>query len=249
MRRKGKNSKIPYRAFQWIGGQLGELVLTQKPEEENWARTEVYGRFPALHFLQYFHYLPFWAKNQRKLWQKTHWKTVESIDSGNREKFSLWADLSKFLRLIISEPLKTHDFPANKTKTLQGKVSRTEQFSRRGNLDRRKMLPLLFGIFFQSSPNDFHSAGRREDGKQEHKDSFKFELKVAIVRSSGLFFWAAETLLRSQRENKIWCSKLSEISWKIQNAAKNYHISSEFQKKKTPWTLLTFVIKFHFFRL
>ncbi len=38
MRRKGKNSKIPYRAFQWIGGQLGELVLTQKPEEENWTR-------------------------------------------------------------------------------------------------------------------------------------------------------------------------------------------------------------------
>jgi hypothetical protein len=50
------------------------------------------------------------------------------------------------------------------------------------------MLPLLFSSFTRARPNEFHSAGRREAGKQEHKYSFKFELKVAIVRSPGLFF-------------------------------------------------------------
>jgi hypothetical protein len=44
--------------------------------------------------------------------------------------------------------------------------------------------------------------GRRENGKQEHKDSFKFELKMAIVRSPGLFL-GLQTLLRSHPENKI----------------------------------------------
>ncbi len=90
--------------------------------------------------------------------------------------------------------------------------------------------------------------GRRENGKQEHKDSFKFELKMAIVRSPGLFL-GLQTLLRSHPENKIWCSKLSEISLKIPNAAKIIEFLPNFKKKKTPWTLLTFVINFHFFSL
>ncbi len=51
------------------------------------------------------------------------------------------------------------------------------------------MLPLLFSGFARARPNEFYSAGRREAGKQEHKDSFKFDLKMAIVRSPGLFFW------------------------------------------------------------
>jgi hypothetical protein len=59
-------------------------------------------------------------------------------------------------------------------------------------------------------------------------------------------FLGLQTLLRSHWKNKIWCSKLSEISWKFQMLKK---LSNFFRilVKKTPWTLPTFVINFHFF--
>ncbi len=44
-----------------------------------------------------------------------------SLSASSGQKFSLWADLSKFLRLIISEPLKTYDIPSTKNKGLARK--------------------------------------------------------------------------------------------------------------------------------
>ncbi len=89
--------------------------------------------------------------------------------------------------------------------------------------------------------------GRKEDGKQEHKESFKFELKVAIVRPLGHFLGLRDAA-QIQRGKLNLTLETFRNQLKNCKCCQNYHISSEF-RQKPPWTLLTFIIKFHFFSL
>jgi hypothetical protein len=78
---------------------------------------------------------------------------------------------------------------------LQGKVSRTEQFlvEDAGTWTVEKCFNFYFRVFARA--RQMNSTQPAEE-KLASKDSFKFDLKVAIVRSPGLFF-GLQTLLRS----------------------------------------------------
>ncbi len=165
------------------------------------------------------------GQKHAKFVTKTHCNPL--ICSEFLEKLPLWADLSKLLRLMNSKFSKNSRFSIKQKTHWRGKVSNTNY----GNVGRLKMLPVSW-LFDQGSSN-----GRSH-----------LILSLKWILFSLAFFWISETLLRSCQKNKIWNSKPSKISWKnpkIANLIK-FHPKFKKYKKKTPWTLLTFIINFQF---
>ncbi len=133
--RQKKNHKIFYRKFQWIGGQLGELVSIQNPKN----KTE-----PGLKFLVGFQYCFFFnCSLSATLGQKSAKFVSKNLtENSSVDRFGKPRKVLTVGRLVETSSVDNFRAIKNlgfshqtKTRTLQGKVSRTEQFSswKRGN--------------------------------------------------------------------------------------------------------------------